>query len=88
MKNLLFLISVLTILIFSCKKEEIKPNKINLDEFIGGTYFVVEWNFKDFDTGENYDLLEVNSSCDSIYVHFGSTKVVVLQVDWHKLPTL
>lgn len=68
--------------IFSCTKEEIKPYSPSIDLLIGNTYLVSNWRFQDFVTGEDYDLLEVNSECDSIYVHFGSNQINVVRVDW------
>lgn len=80
MKNISLIL--LLIIFFSCKKEEIKPDLPRIDSLIGNTYLVINWRFQDFDTGEDYNLLEVNPECDSIYIHFGTEQINVVRVDW------
>lgn len=73
---------LLFIIIFSCKKEDIKSYSPSIHLLIDNAYLVTNCRFQDFDTGEDYDLLEVNSECDSIYIHFGSEQMNVVRVDW------
>ena len=79
--RLLKYITIILIL-FSCEKEEPKPERnIDLSNVIDNTYQVVVWDFKDIDAGDEYDLLSVNPECDTIYVHFGSTELLIVRVD-------
>ena len=68
-----------TLLLLSCKKENLSP--IQLDNVIGYTYKVNRWDFNDLTTGENYNLLEVNDECDTIYLHFTHNRLIVVRVD-------
>lgn len=87
--RLLKYITIILIL-FSCEKEEPRPERnVDLNNVIGNTYQVAVWGFKDIDAGDEYDLLSVNPECDTIYVHFGSTELLIVRVNgMYGLPSL
>lgn len=87
---------ILSIIISSCSKSEDfimvdtgetppqiswKKDPVSINDFFGSTYNVNYWNFEDHVTKEQYDLLEVNSESDSIYLHFTDSALVIVQVE-------
>ena len=85
MRVLVWLISV--VLLVSCTKDDLsslEPQSDNFDfqQLIGSTSRVVAWEFSDQTTKESYNLLEVNSECDSIYVHFGQEGLLIVKVHY------
>lgn len=81
---------ILSLLFLACSKQEeeqeqffipiAESQNLSINDLIGTTSRALEWEFSDYDTQENYDLLEVSSESDTIYVHFAQEGLLVVHV--------
>lgn len=79
---------ILSIFFIACSKQEDEQvftpveqtESLSINDLIGTTSRCVEWVFNDYETQEHYDMLDVNSESDSIYVHFGNEGLLVVHV--------
>ena len=79
--------AILSLFIISCSKQEEEQlilnqqqDQLTLTDLIGTTSRAVEYEFEDEATSEEYDLLEINSESDSIYLHFAEEGLLIVHV--------
>lgn len=101
MKNLIYKIFTFLIISFfsiSCERSvdeleivdnNIQANKETLETLKGKTTLAIDWDFVDYETQEAYNIMEVNSEYDSVYLHFNENFLLIVSVHYpHSNDTL